>query len=299
MPGLAVLADRRPLPRARRRRGARRRARAGAPRVHRGGRRRRPAADPLRPRLRRRPRADPGAAADRGGAQPSGPHRPPHPGRPGHRDRRVPRGAPPGAADRLRRRGGQPVSRLRVDRGPRRPRRDHRHHAREGGRQLHEGAVEGRAQGDVEDGHLDDRVLLRGAGVRGVRARAIDVVDEYFPGTRSRLGGVGLDVLADEAAARHASAYPLGAERARAPPARDRRRVPVAARGRAAPVQPRDGLPAAARDPAAPLRGVHRVRPQGRGAQPRRRHACAGCSSSAPASVRRCRSTRSSRSRRS
>jgi glutamate synthase (NADPH/NADH) large chain len=35
------------------------------------------------------------------------------------------------------------------------------------------------------------------------------LVEEYFGNTPSRLGGVGLDVLADEAAARHASAYPL------------------------------------------------------------------------------------------
>jgi glutamate synthase (NADPH) large chain len=35
------------------------------------------------------------------------------------------------------------------------------------------------------------------------------LVDEYFGGTPSRLGGVGLDVLAEEAAARHGSAYPL------------------------------------------------------------------------------------------
>jgi glutamate synthase (NADPH/NADH) large chain len=35
------------------------------------------------------------------------------------------------------------------------------------------------------------------------------VVDEYFGRTPSRLGGVGLDVLAAEAAARHASAFPI------------------------------------------------------------------------------------------
>jgi glutamate synthase (NADPH/NADH) large chain len=35
------------------------------------------------------------------------------------------------------------------------------------------------------------------------------LVDEYFGSTPSRLGGVGLDVLAEEAAARHATAYPL------------------------------------------------------------------------------------------
>jgi glutamate synthase (NADPH/NADH) large chain len=35
-----------------------------------------------------------------------------------------------------------------------------------------------------------------------------DLVDEYFSGTVSQLGGVGLDVLAAEVAARHAMAYP-------------------------------------------------------------------------------------------
>ena len=35
-----------------------------------------------------------------------------------------------------------------------------------------------------------------------------ELVDEYFTGTVSRLGGIGLDVLADEIAARHATAYP-------------------------------------------------------------------------------------------
>ncbi|HEY8372838.1 MAG TPA: glutamate synthase large subunit [Pseudonocardiaceae bacterium] len=35
-----------------------------------------------------------------------------------------------------------------------------------------------------------------------------DVVDEYFSGTPSKLGGVGLDVLAAEVAARHRRAYP-------------------------------------------------------------------------------------------
>ncbi|UYM05315.1 glutamate synthase large subunit [Solicola gregarius] len=35
-----------------------------------------------------------------------------------------------------------------------------------------------------------------------------DVIDEYFTGTTSRLGGVELDVIADEVCARHAQAYP-------------------------------------------------------------------------------------------
>jgi glutamate synthase (NADPH/NADH) large chain len=39
-----------------------------------------------------------------------------------------------------------------------------------------------------------------------------DVVDEYFVGTTSRLGGVSLDVIAQETIARHHIAYPPGGE---------------------------------------------------------------------------------------
>ncbi|MEO6510284.1 MAG: glutamate synthase large subunit, partial [Nocardioides sp.] len=39
---------------------------------------------------------------------------------------------------------------------------------------------------------------------------AQDVVDRYFTGTTSKLGGVGLDVIAEEVARRHAMAYPRG-----------------------------------------------------------------------------------------
>ncbi|HEV7205688.1 MAG TPA: glutamate synthase large subunit, partial [Jatrophihabitans sp.] len=48
-----------------------------------------------------------------------------------------------------------------------------------------------------------------GAQVFEAFGLAQSLVDEYFGGTPSRLGGVGLDVLAEEAAARHTSAYPL------------------------------------------------------------------------------------------
>jgi glutamate synthase (NADPH/NADH) large chain len=47
-----------------------------------------------------------------------------------------------------------------------------------------------------------------GAQVFEAIGLAPDVIDEYFTGTTSRLGGVGLDVLAEEAAARHRRAYP-------------------------------------------------------------------------------------------
>ncbi|MGA8845750.1 MAG: glutamate synthase large subunit [Nocardioides sp.] len=39
---------------------------------------------------------------------------------------------------------------------------------------------------------------------------AQDVVDRYFTGTTSKLGGIGLDTIAEEVARRHATAYPRG-----------------------------------------------------------------------------------------
>ena len=88
------------------------------------------------------------------------------------------------------------------------------------------------------------------------------VVDKYFTGTTSKLGGIELETIAEEVARRHAVAYPRGRHRARPPRAGHRRRVPVAPRGRAAPVRPRDRLPAPARHPQRPLRhlqAVHRT----------------------------------------
>jgi glutamate synthase (NADPH/NADH) large chain len=48
----------------------------------------------------------------------------------------------------------------------------------------------------------------QGAQVFEAVGLAPEVVDRYFTGTTSRLGGVGLSVLADEVARRHATAYP-------------------------------------------------------------------------------------------
>ncbi len=84
-------------------------------------------------------------------------------------------------------------------------------------------------------------------------------VDEYFTGTTSKLGGVGIDVIAAEnAVAAHQRVRGAGRHpRPRAPG--DRRRVPVAPRRRAAPVQPGDGVPAAALDAHPPVRHLPRV----------------------------------------
>ncbi|MBW3086386.1 Glutamate synthase [NADPH] large chain [Austwickia sp. TVS 96-490-7B] len=48
----------------------------------------------------------------------------------------------------------------------------------------------------------------RGAQVFECIGLSQEVVDAYFTGTTSRLGGIGLDVIAQEVAARHAVAYP-------------------------------------------------------------------------------------------
>ncbi len=54
----------------------------------------------------------------------------------------------------------------------------------------------------------------RGAQVFEAIGLANDLVDTYFTGTTSQLGGVGLDVLAAEVASRHATAYPAAGVRA-------------------------------------------------------------------------------------
>ena len=81
-----------------------------------------------------------------------------------------------------------------------------------------------------------------------------ELVERHFTGTPSRIGGIGLDVLAREALDRHARAYPDGPRR-HAPA---RRRLRLAPRRRAPPVEPRD-------DRAAPARGAPRRRADLRG----------------------------------
>ena len=74
--------------------------------------------------------------------------------------------------------------------------------------QPHQGARQGRAQGDVQDGHLDRRLLPRRPGLRGDRPVAGPRRRATSPARVSQLGGIGLDVIAAEVAARHAAAYP-------------------------------------------------------------------------------------------
>ena len=90
-----------------------------------------------------------------------------------------------------------------------RPRRDR---PAQGGAQLHQGVRQGRAQGDVEDGRVDGGQLHRRPDLRGDRARRASSSTQYFTGTVSRLGGIGLDEIAAEVAARHAVAHPTRPE---------------------------------------------------------------------------------------
>ena len=90
-----------------------------------------------------------------------------------------------------------------------------------------------------------------------------DMISAYFTGTSSKLGGVGLDVIAQEVASRHAKAYPTHGIVGGASSSRRRWRVPVAPRGPGAPVRPRDGLPPPALHPHGALRhlqAVHQAR---------------------------------------
>ena len=100
-----------------------------------------------------------------------------------------------------------------------------------------------------------------------------ELVDRHFTGTASRIGGVGLDVLATEALARHAPRLP--ARRGR--PAARRRHLRLASRRRAPHVEP-------GHDRAAPARGAQRRRGRptrsSRASPTRTRRAarrCAGC----------------------
>ena len=209
----------------------------------------------------------------------------------------VPRGAPRRAADRVRRRPRSTRTwRWSRSRTWSPPAAAPRRRPGEGGPQPVKALGKGVLKVMSKMG-ISTVASYTGAQVFEAVGLAQQVVDEYFTGTTSRLGGVGLDVLAEEVAARHATAYPptRAAPAHRAP--RRRRGVPVAPRGRAAPVQPRDGVPAAARDPAPALRRVQQYTEQGRRASRERLATLRGLFAAAPATRgRRSRSTRSSRS---
>ena len=147
---------------------------------------------------------------------------------------------------------------------------------RDGAGQLRQGRRQGRAEGDVQDGHLDAGVLHRRPAVPGRRhlrggARRVlhrtELSDRRHRPRRHRRR------RRDPA---HAG-LPRSARRARAPRARGRWRVPVAPRGRVPPVQPRHGVQAAARDPHRAVRDLQGVHEAGRRPEPSGWRRCAVC----------------------
>ena len=188
-------------------------------------------------------------------------------------DRRIgrgARGAPHGAAAGVRRRRHQPLPRLRDaaghgERGAARGRR-----LRDGRAGVHQGVHQGRAEGDVQDGHLHAAELPRRADLRGGRARQ-----------EIRRPLLHLDRLARR---RHRHRHRGGRDDPPPPPglsaarfarrtARHRRRVPVAAGRRIPPLQPGDRLQAAARVAQRPVRHLPGVRGAGQRPEPQARHA--------------------------
>ena len=200
---------------------------AGADPVAAGGRRRAP--PPRRARARGCRRASSSSPASRAG--------------PPHRD-----------PDRLRRQRRQPVAdardarRARARGAPGAPAADGKPElltAEQAAQNVRQGDRQGPAEDDLEDGHLDDPVLLRRADLRGGRASSGRWSTATSPAPPRASAGSAVDVLAREALERHARAYPTARGRAAA----GRRRLRVAARRRAPHVEP-------GHDRAAPARGA-------------------------------------------
>ena len=149
----------------------------------------------------------------------------------------------------------------------------------QGGPQLRQGARQGRPEDHVEDGHLDRRVVLRGAGLRGRRAgrRGWSSATSPAPPARSAASGWPRSRRGRRPPRPRLPGQP---GRAGAPAAGGRRRVPVAARGRGAPVQPGDGVPAPARHPQRAVRRVPRGTPTRWTSWRPRPARCAACSAS-------------------
>ena len=82
-----------------------------------------------------------------------------------------------------------------------------KHHRRAGREELHQGHRQGAAQDLLQDGHLARCKAI--AARRSLRpsASTSSLIEAYFPGTASRIEGVGLDVLAREAQMKHDYAF--------------------------------------------------------------------------------------------
>ena len=165
---------------------------------------------------------------------------------PPRRGRRRPRGAPRGAAGRLRRRGAVNLPRDGV-RGTSPARATTSAPSPRGRRQPHQGARQGASLKVMSKMGVSTVASL--PVPRSSSASALEQVARRQVLHRHHLqaGRRRLDVIADGGGARPRHGVPAGPASPRAPRARDRRRVPVAPRGRAAPLRPGDGVPPPAR----------------------------------------------------
>ena len=165
---------------------------------------------PLRPPRRRRTRAGiPALLAVAAGAPPprARGHAPARGSR--ARVRRAARGAPLRDAHRLRRQRDQPVPAVRLDRRARRrgPRRRRRRTSTPRRRTSSRRSARACSRRSPRWG---SRRRSPTAARRSSRPSAwrTTLIDRHFTGTASRIGGIGIDVLARETLDRHARAYP-------------------------------------------------------------------------------------------
>ncbi len=201
---------------------------------------------------------DPRPARDRGGASPPHPQGVAHLGRSRRRDRRGPRGAPLLLPRRLRRGGDQPLPRLRDHAEPACARRPAQGGRRRRGREaLHQVDRQGRAQGDVQDGHLDLPVLLRRPDLR--RRRPVEGLRRHVF-LRHRHDHRGRRRRRDRRGDRAPPPRGLRRRSRAARHARGRRRIHAAAQGRGPRLDARGGREPAARRARQPARQVPRVR---------------------------------------
>ena len=172
----------------------------------RGGGRRLHHPDPVGPRRRSRPRADPEPARDGRRAPPSRPRGHAHALRAGRRIGRRARGASLRAAPRLRRRRGQPVSGVR-DAGRHDPAGHpvgvtHEQAVKNYIKALNKGILKVMSKMGIS-------TLQSYCGAQIFEAVGLNrpFVDKYFTWTASRIGGVGIDVIAEEVLERHRRAF--------------------------------------------------------------------------------------------
>ena len=146
--------------------------------------------------------ADPVAAAHLGGAPPPDPREDPHQGRARRRDRRRPRGAPHGAA----RRATAPAPSTRTWRSSRSRTSSPPSSTASAGwtrkvavKNYIKAAGKGVLKVMSKMG-ISTVASYRGAQIFEAIGLSQELVDEYFTGTVSRLGGIGLDEIAEEVA---------------------------------------------------------------------------------------------------